>query len=565
TSTSVCSQPSRVYVDQSNPQASDAGEGTAQQPFQTINRAARAVTAGERVLVKAGIYREEVQLLRGGEGPDRMVSFEAKPGHAVIIRGSCVLPKAWRPSPSPPAAAAPALWTLRLPKAEFAKCNPFSLRNLDERDGHTHPWEASEAGAKTAPYTHRRGLLFQEGRRLRQVTHREELAGEEGTYWVEDDGWVLHARPFGGTDPNTVLMEATNRRQCFAPKAPGVSSVRLQGFLIEQVGNAFSYPVEAAVSPSGGRHWIIEDNVIRHVNADGINLGGYVWIWGGDRASTNGWDCFVRRNTLADCGVSGLKGLTPVNCVIEDNVLDHIGWQNVELGYDNGGMKLLVCKNALVRHNLVRDVVAGPGIWLDWDNANCRVSQNVVVDVQSKGGGIFLEASEQTNWVDHNVIWNIEGNGVYQHDCDGLRVFNNLIGHCTDAAVRMQVCTTRKRNGQEVTCKGNEVRDNVLVDNRLILFLGDPDNSSDHNVIGDSQSPGALAAWQQSSGKDAHSQQRPLQITLDRATLNLGWAAPEAFTARPGALPGPFTKDVLLSGTIRLFEALNSPRDGAAS
>ena len=70
-----------------------------------------------------------------------------------------------------------------------------------------------------------------------------------------------------------------------------------------------------------------------------------------------------------------------------------------------------------------------------------------------QGGGIFLEASEQPNWIDHNLIWNVKGSGFYQHDSDGLVVFNNLIGQCTDHAVRMQVCTDRKLYDRVVTCK----------------------------------------------------------------------------------------------------------------
>jgi len=373
---------------------------------------------------------------------------------------------------------------------------------------------------------------------------------------VDEAGRVLYAHPVDDADPNAALMEATNRSQCFAPTPPGVSYVRLKGFTIEQVGNAFSYPVEAAVSPMGGHHWIIEDNVIRHVNADGVNIGGYLWIWGGDRTSNRGWDCIVRHNTIADCGVSGIKGLTPVNAIIEDNVIRGIGWQDVELGYDNGGLKLLVCKNTLVRRNLICHTVAAPGMWLDWDNVNCRVTRNVVMDVRSTAGGVFFEASQQPNWVDHNVIWNVEGNGVYQHDCDELAVFHNLIGRCTGAAVHMRVCTQRKLNGRLVTCKRNEVRDNAMVDNGSIVYFIDPENSSDHNVIADSRRPDALAAWQASSGKDAHSRQMPIRVTLDGATLSLGWTAPEEFLSAPGEPPGPFSRNALLGGTLQLLQPL---------
>jgi len=56
-------------------------------------------------------------------------------------------------------------------------------------------------------------------------------------------------------------------------------------------------------------------------------------------------------NTIADCGTSAICGHSIVNGVIEENVIDHCAWQDNELWYDNGGMKLLVCANLLVRHN----------------------------------------------------------------------------------------------------------------------------------------------------------------------------------------------------------------------
>jgi alpha-L-arabinofuranosidase len=550
------------YVDQHHPDASDANEGTAERPFRTISRAAQVVQAGERVLVRAGVYREQVQPAHGGEGPDRMVTYEAAPGEAVIIRGSCVLPKAWQPAPEQPATKPTTLWTLRLPEAEFAAYNPFAHDNLDERDGNIYDLNAWRQMGKVPPYTHKRGLIFQDGRRLKQVTHLADLAGEAGTYWVAEEGLVVYARLFADANPNSALMEATSRRQCFAPKPPGVSYLRLKGFIIEQVGDAFSYPVEAAVSPMGGDHWIIEDNIIRQVNGDGINIGNHVWTWGGDRRSHAGWDCIVRRNTISDCGVSGIKGLCPVNCVIEDNCLERIGWQGVEFWYDNGGLKLLVCRNTLVRHNLIRDMVAAPAVWLDWENVNCRVTQNVVLDVQNRGGGIFLEASEKTNWIDHNVVWNIKGNGIYQHDCDGLVVFDNLIGRCTDSAIRMQVCTKRKLYGREVTCKHNQMRGNVMVDNQRSIFLGDPDNASDYNVIANARDPRALATWQKASGKDIHSRQMPIPAMLNGQSLTLEWRVPTELTTFAGDTPGPFGRATTLRRTVLLFQPPSLPQTG---
>jgi hypothetical protein len=473
--------PTRTYyVDQSSPDASDEGDGRADRPFRTIGRAAEVVGPGERVLVAPGVYREQVTPPRGGTGPEAMVSFEAEPGHGVVLRGSHLLPAAWRPAPS-----AAGTWALELPEDGFSDHNPFAFENLDLSDPTT--WQTFAQGNRAASDHHRRGLLFQDGRRLPQFgTHDELVAADGPGYWVTEDGWTLHLRAYDGVDPNSAVMEATNRRQAFAPAGPDVSYLRLKGFVIEQVGNVISYPVLSAVTPMGGHHWVIEDNVVRHVNAEGIGVGSHIWEWGGysgPRASAPGRDCIVRRNVIADCGVTGMKGISVTGCVIEDNVFDHIGWQNAPLGYDNGAMKLLVCTDTLVRHNVIRNSLDAPGIWLDWDNVNCRVSENAVFGTRYAGGAIFIEASEQPNWVDHNVIWDSQGNGVYLQDADGVVVFDNIIGRSTAAAIDGRVCTDRELNGRQVTCRKNEVRSNLLIDNAIGISFTDPDNICENNTV----------------------------------------------------------------------------------
>ncbi|MBM4079217.1 MAG: DUF1565 domain-containing protein, partial [Planctomycetes bacterium] len=64
----LCGPASGDYVvDQSHPQASDDGPGTAEKPFRTISQAAKSVKAGDTVIIKAGTYRESVRIRRAGE------------------------------------------------------------------------------------------------------------------------------------------------------------------------------------------------------------------------------------------------------------------------------------------------------------------------------------------------------------------------------------------------------------------------------------------------------------------------------------------------------------------
>jgi len=79
------------FVDNRNPAASDSNPGTNERPFATINKAAQVLEPGERVIIRQGVYRERVTPLRGGTGPDKIISYEAEPGANVIVKGSRVV------------------------------------------------------------------------------------------------------------------------------------------------------------------------------------------------------------------------------------------------------------------------------------------------------------------------------------------------------------------------------------------------------------------------------------------------------------------------------------------
>ena len=82
-------QYTKTYVvDQKHPNASDNNTGDEDHPFLTINKASQIVRAGERVLIKSGIYREKVTPQLGGISNKQMICYEAAPGAKVVIKGS---------------------------------------------------------------------------------------------------------------------------------------------------------------------------------------------------------------------------------------------------------------------------------------------------------------------------------------------------------------------------------------------------------------------------------------------------------------------------------------------
>lgn len=547
---------SRTYhVDKAHPQASDQNAGTESLPFRTINRAAQVLEPGERVVIHAGTYRERVRPARGGTGPDRMIGYEAAPGATVVLRGSRVLPAKWVPSRRNEQAGPAGVWMAAMPEELFADENPFALANLtDERIDECMPWAVPTKGK--VPNTLRRGLVFQDGKRLRQVAAYENLAGTggDGAYWVEPDGLTLHLRPAGNVNPNAATFEVTNQGFIFAPEQYGLGYIRVRGLVIEHSGNCFPRPQQGALSTQRGHHWIIEENTVRECNAIGIDIGDQFDTAGPKLAQ--GGRHVVRRNTITDCGVGGIEGLGIAHTLIEENIIRRCGWQRTWRIYEVAGIKVHCTLSCLVRRNLVTDTIDAPGIWLDYANRNSRVTRNVIVGTECSNGGIFMEASQAPNMVDTNFVWATRGNGIYQHDCDELVIAHNFVGQSTENALRMQICKGRKVMGRLSTAKRNKVLSNVFIGGSM-LSISDPENTSDYNVFAPGTKPFDLAAWQATHGWDRHSVMADVEASFDLDTLELTWSAgskiPKCpaverithdFFDRPreagGASPGPF-------------------------
>ncbi len=84
------------YVDGQSPDASDGHPGTAEAPWKTISRAAAAeeLRPGDTVVIRAGVYREHVEVRVSGE-PGRPITFTAAPDARVVLKGSELVRGAW--------------------------------------------------------------------------------------------------------------------------------------------------------------------------------------------------------------------------------------------------------------------------------------------------------------------------------------------------------------------------------------------------------------------------------------------------------------------------------------
>jgi len=96
----------------------DTNKGTANAPFQTISRAAKAAQAGDVITVHEGIYRERINPQHGGQSDQKRIVYQGTAGEKVVIKGSEVI-KGWRKVQND-------TWKVAIPNSFFGDFNPYN-------------------------------------------------------------------------------------------------------------------------------------------------------------------------------------------------------------------------------------------------------------------------------------------------------------------------------------------------------------------------------------------------------------------------------------------------------
>jgi hypothetical protein len=556
------------FVDAGSPRADDHGPGTAQRPFRTIGRAAELLQPGERVVIASGTYRESIRPARGGTSADRMISYEAAPGAKVIVKGSEVL-RDWQPSTESLIGndRPPHLWKHTLSGALFPDAyNPFAMVTV--------PGDWSWLDPKRVdmgPYLRRRGLVFVDGVPLEPVEQYRELGdvplqrapGDQvarnglpararggpimqeigGTadrrFWVEHQGNVVHIRV--PADPANSTVEITTREQAFAPQRTGLAYIRIKGLTFAHAGNGFPPPQRGLVSTGGGNHWIIEGNTLEWAGGVALDIGAPHWC--GARDPLAGDSQIVRGNIIRYAGVEGIGGMGTTNSLVEDNLIEWVGWQDAERAWEAAGAKFHRARNLLFRRNVVRHMRHANALWLDSANQNSRITANVFADVLTVSAAIHMEMNVAINQIDDNIIWNVRnaepgtpgqrgaaGSGIFLHASANQIVAHNLIGRCDNVGVFPVSRPERLNAGSG---RGHKIHNNIFVRNGKggIVFL-DPDNQADGNLYsGLPEKFAALAdggtltwldaaAWR-AHGWDAHGEIAAVEFDFDPDRLEL--------------------------------------------
>jgi hypothetical protein len=495
-----------------------------------------------------------------------MISYEAFQGEEVIIKASVevknfVPSKGWRltwGSGSNKALIPEGIrvWEIELNPEDFKGYNPFCAVNIL----HDRLFIEYDKTDMTT-YLNRRGMVFVDGKPMKQVPLYNQLSKYENAYWVEANGQKVHIRLAGDEDPRDHIIELSNREQCFAPKEPFLSYILVKGLTLAQAATGAPVPQRGSLSCHRGHHWIIEDCTIDWSNATGIDCGNECWHHTPIEGQIIG-NTIIRRNTIKDAGVCGIAGMNVSNMLIEDNLIVGTGWQRMELSWEAGGIKVHNAVNCLIRRNIIKECYGCDALWMDVGNENCRITSNLFIDGINSREHIFIECTRDVeNLIDNNIIWNVEGRydknalpaepgssgwykkteldvrngyGIYLEGTDRLRMVNNLIGKCDKAGFFAKVVAFRvwpKRGG---TCRENKFTNNLFYQcGEAAIILPNQHNQAEGNRYV-KMPPGYLrvmypepemcldlATWQEFCGFDQNGSVGDMEIDIDSANLTM--------------------------------------------
>jgi hypothetical protein len=401
----------------------NSNEGTRISPFLTISKAAEYATPGDTITVHAGIYREWVNPLRGGESDLKRIVYRAAPGEIVEIRGSEIIIN-WKKEKN-------GLWKVVIPNDFFGDYNPY-------KDSIYGDWFNNHG------WLHHTGEVFLNGKSLYEKATLEKVLasvpdstttdteGSTYTWYCESDaGFTTIWANFHKYNPNHEVIEISTRRTCFYPEQEGINYITISGFHISQAATQWAAPTAeqvGMVSTHWCKGWIIENNIISDSKCSGITLGKERGsgqnVWSADKGNVyndgnihyievlfrvlrHGWNKehvgshIIRNNTIFNCEQTGICGsMGAAFSVIENNHIYNIWVKRQFSGAEIAGIKFHAAVDAVIRHNRIHDT--GRGIWLDWMTQGTRVSGNILYNNDLED--LFIEVSHGPFVVDNNIF-----------------------------------------------------------------------------------------------------------------------------------------------------------------
>ena len=422
---------------------SDAGDGSAAKPYQTISTAIKAASAGDTIQLADGTYRE------GELNVDKGVTIRAAEGATPVLSGAEV-PETWNN-------AGDGTWATGHDMVRFCT---VCTTNADP----------SVEGMAAHPEQ-----VFVDGKPLTQVATRAEVTAS--TFYVDDPDPVTlkdpannragyNIKPHTGTsyvigvDPAQHQVEVVQHHRALTSSADNAT---LSGLIIEKYSAVqrwdYDDPEIGTISGGGmvvasGQNLRIENSTFRYSASAGalqvINAKSAAVT--GNRFELNGSNGFginessgvtVERNVWTSNNTAGhITTGCGAYCTLADTKITHamdVRFAFNTVDYSNAGYD--ISQPTVYAQN------RGAGVWFDEGVMNSEIIGNYFVNTPV---AMFNEVSSN-NLIASNIV---EGAGVGIHvsGSDNTKIWNNTVSHALTSVMiqedsRSDGCNARRQDG----------------------------------------------------------------------------------------------------------------------
>jgi hypothetical protein len=444
-----------------SPAGDDTGPGTKQEPFETIQRAASVMEAGDTCFIHAGTYRETVRPAASGS-EDAPLAFVGLPGERVMVSGADPV-GGWKHEGK-------GTYVARLPEADPSPAQVY----FGEQPGDLARWPNNADGNVMTPD----GVMMDSGSErhftcagLKAFTSAKDLQGagiwmlagmkwsattsrveafepDTGTIRMKDTGrysgfwgpgvalgkfylygtkalldapgeWyfdkstrTLHVKPTAGGAPAKGTVSIKRRRWAF--DLAGRSHIRIRGI------ECFA----AAINFEGARHCLADGLRLR---CFGVGREGGMQLGGTFNTVRN---CKMqlsehvavhfsgRRNSLINCHIRDINYAGSMSTMIAGSGDEHLISHNTL--HDTGrsvfglyGRRNLVQYNNMYRAGLIAfDLGLNYQVYLDGGGSEFRYNWMHDCKGEGSGHGFYLDNFHANFLFHHNVVWGVDGDAV---------------------------------------------------------------------------------------------------------------------------------------------------------
>lgn len=354
--------------------AAAGGDGSLARPLATVAEALDRVKGSGTIVLRGGVYREEVFV-----GRSKTVVIRAYPGEEVWFDGTDPLTDFTRDGD---------VWRTAWPY-EFSSAPSYT----GDEDGTEENWNFLDP---EHPFAAHPEQVWVDDAPLAQVAPDEVVAG---TFAIDPDTAELIL----GDDPEDRVVAASTRQRAFELRSP--DSV-LEGIGVRRY--APSVQTMGAVVLEGDRA-LLQDVVIEDSATSGLFVTG---------TGSTVKNVTIRRSGLIGATANYADNLVLSRVLLEDNNTELFNQAPVSGGFKVSRSRHLVISGSVVRGN------AGPGIWLDQSVFDTTILSSDVLS--NAGHGVFAEISDKVRIID--VV--IAGNrriGLKINDSSDVQVWRSTI------------------------------------------------------------------------------------------------------------------------------------------